>query len=57
MRRSGVAAPRPTQMIKFLQAQVPELIGGEVQVDEGDLLAWLHPLYGVIELEDEAPMK
>ena len=57
MCRRGVAAPPPTWRFGLLQAQVPELIGDEVQVAEGDLLARLYLLHVIAELEDEAYLK
>ena len=37
--------------------QVPELIADGVEAVEGDLLAWLHPLHGVIDVDDDSHLK
>jgi hypothetical protein len=37
--------------------QVPELVGDEVEAAEGDLLARLHPLRGVIDVDDDSYLK
>ena len=37
--------------------QVPKLVGDEVEAIEGDLLTWLHPLYVVIDVDDDSHLK
>jgi hypothetical protein len=37
--------------------QVPKLVSDEVKVAEGDLLAQLHPLCGVIDVDDDSHLK
>jgi hypothetical protein len=41
----------------FLQMQVSKLVSDEVKATEGDLLAWLHPLHGVIKVDDDSYLK
>ena len=37
--------------------QVPKLVDDEVKATEGDLLAWLHPLYDIIDVDDDSHLK
>ena len=37
--------------------QVPKLVSNEVQAAEGDLLAWLHLLCGVVDVDDDSHLK
>ena len=37
--------------------QVPELIADGVEAVEGDLLAWLHHLHGVVDIDDDSHLK
>ena len=41
----------------FLKAQVPELVGDEIELSEGDLLARLHFFWFVTEVEDNSHLK
>ena len=37
--------------------QVPKLVSDEVEAAKGDLLAWLLPLHGVIDVDDDSHLK
>jgi hypothetical protein len=37
--------------------QVPKLVSDEVKVAEGDLLTQLHPLCGVVDVDDDSHLK
>jgi hypothetical protein len=41
----------------FLKAQVPKLVGDEVELAEGDLLARLHFFWFIAEVEDNSHLK
>jgi len=43
--------------IGLLEAQVPQLVGDEVELAEGNLLAGLHLLRFVAEVEDDSHLK
>lgn len=55
--QTGVVAPPPAHAVWYLAAQVPELVGDEVQVPKGDLVAQLHLFHVISDLEDEAHLK
>ena len=43
--------------LRFLKAQVPELVGDEVELAEGDLLAQLLLFWFITEVEDDSHLK
>ena len=42
---------------RLLEAQVPKLDGGEVELADGDLLAWLLPFRFLVEVKDDSHLK